>query len=170
MDSRPPTNSQPSNQLLCLAPFRLQGLGDLRDLGIREVYMQVVVLITDWVGPIEGVRVCALVLDRPLLRLVVTLQGLPSRVSCAQGAEVGEASHRSSHRVFGCCRPPIGLGLLGPIARDGVSSGAGATIQVGEEQPNIKGSPPRDWQQSEGGSGSTLGSPPWPALDDRLRC
>jgi hypothetical protein len=54
MDFRPPTNSQPSNQLLCLATFRLQGLGDLGDLGLREVYMQVVVLITDWVVPIEG--------------------------------------------------------------------------------------------------------------------
>lgn len=68
--------------------------------------MQVVVLITDWVGPIEGVRVCALVLDRPLLRLVVTLQGLHSRVSCAQGAGAGQAAHRSSHHGCGWLQAP----------------------------------------------------------------
>ena len=118
----------------------------------------------------RGVSVCVLVLVRPLLWLVITLQGLPRRVSCAQGAEVGEAAHRSSHHVFGCCRPPIGLGLLGPIARDGDPSGAGSRKQVAEEQPYLKGFRPSDWQQSEGGSGSSLGNPQWPVLDCRFRC
>ena len=29
-------------------------MGNLGALGLREVYMQVIVLITGWVGPIEG--------------------------------------------------------------------------------------------------------------------
>ena len=50
--------------------------------------MQVIVLIPGWVGPIEGINIGGRALLRPMLQLVVVLQGLPSRVSWAQALEL----------------------------------------------------------------------------------
>jgi hypothetical protein len=46
IDYRPPTYPLPGNKLLGLAPLLLQGMENLGAHGLREVYMQVIVLIT----------------------------------------------------------------------------------------------------------------------------
>jgi hypothetical protein len=81
--------------------------------------MQVIVLITGWVGPIEGVSIGARVRLRPLLQLVVVRQGLPSRVSWAQGAGIGKRLIGQAITALVALGPPSEL-VLGGLLPVGV--------------------------------------------------
>ena len=106
-------------QLVGLAPLGLEGFWHFGALGLGEIYrqivvgLQVIVVVTNRVVSVDGIGVCALVLVRPLLLLVVVLQGLPSRVCPVQGAGFGNAAHRSTHHGCGVASPPSGLDLRG---------------------------------------------------------